>query len=330
MLEKTHCSRVEDVRKLNLWGHDLRDVSIVRRMPLATVLSLSVNEISDLRDFVACPNLQELYLRKNRIEDLTSVALLSVRDGRPDACAAPGRGASPRSRQRSIPFAPRRAGAPAPPHPLAGRQPVCHEPLVPLLCHQRAPAPREARQQRCVRRQRRSRQRRRLRPTHARPARTRARALCLDLADVTEEERERVAAITDPEFLRLKESVRGLTRSGAPETARPPVARPTVLAHRAPSPSRRGIEDVAALAGAPKPHHSSVSLGAGGAGGAGGGGVVGLAGPSAADVAARRREGRPRNAILSAVLMLLPELDAASLELVRSQCEKLAELAEDK
>jgi len=55
------------VRNLNLWGTDLTDVSILSRMLNVEVLSLSVNKISSLRDFAACPKLQELYLRKNEV-----------------------------------------------------------------------------------------------------------------------------------------------------------------------------------------------------------------------------------------------------------------------
>lgn len=38
----------------------------------------SVNKISSLADFEECPNLQELYLRKNCIEDINDLVYLQV------------------------------------------------------------------------------------------------------------------------------------------------------------------------------------------------------------------------------------------------------------
>ena len=40
-------------------------------MPNLEIVSLSVNKIHSLKDFVYCSKLQELYLRKNNIKDLT-------------------------------------------------------------------------------------------------------------------------------------------------------------------------------------------------------------------------------------------------------------------
>lgn len=38
----------------------------------------SVNQISSLADFEECPNLQELYLRKNNIQDINDLVYLQV------------------------------------------------------------------------------------------------------------------------------------------------------------------------------------------------------------------------------------------------------------
>jgi Leucine-rich repeat (LRR) protein len=46
-------------------------------MPNLEVLSLSVNKISTLKDFATCQKLQELYLRKNNITDITEVRYLT-------------------------------------------------------------------------------------------------------------------------------------------------------------------------------------------------------------------------------------------------------------
>lgn len=80
VLGKAKVDSLAAVKSLNLWGNDLYDVSILRRMPNAEVLSLSVNRISSLADFASCSRLAELYLRKNEIADLAQVGYLSVRD----------------------------------------------------------------------------------------------------------------------------------------------------------------------------------------------------------------------------------------------------------
>ncbi|KAK4311679.1 hypothetical protein Pmani_016839 [Petrolisthes manimaculis] len=69
-------SDLHNVRKLNCWGSELSDVSVVRKLSNVEVLSLSVNRICTLADFQHCPNLQELYIRKNNIADINEVLYL--------------------------------------------------------------------------------------------------------------------------------------------------------------------------------------------------------------------------------------------------------------
>lgn len=76
VLSRTRAQDLKSVRKLNCWGSELEDVSIVRKMSHVEVLSLSVNNISTLADFAHCKNLQELYIRKNNIKDLNEVLYL--------------------------------------------------------------------------------------------------------------------------------------------------------------------------------------------------------------------------------------------------------------
>ncbi|KAH8379517.1 hypothetical protein KR009_005407 [Drosophila setifemur] len=64
------------IKKLNCWGSDLSDVSIIKRMRGVEVLALSVNKISTLSPFEDCTKLQELYLRKNNITDINEIAYL--------------------------------------------------------------------------------------------------------------------------------------------------------------------------------------------------------------------------------------------------------------
>lgn len=73
VLSRTRAQDLKSVRKLNCWGSELEDVSIVRKMSHVEVLSLSVNNIHTLADFAYCKNLQELYIRKNNIRDLNEV-----------------------------------------------------------------------------------------------------------------------------------------------------------------------------------------------------------------------------------------------------------------
>ncbi|XP_038116582.1 uncharacterized protein LOC6052234 isoform X5 [Culex quinquefasciatus] len=64
------------IKKLNCWGSELSDVSIIRRMRGVEVLAFSVNRISTLADFENCINLQELYLRKNNLTDIDELMYL--------------------------------------------------------------------------------------------------------------------------------------------------------------------------------------------------------------------------------------------------------------
>ena len=45
-------------------------------MPALEVLSLSVNKINTLKDVAHCPNLTELYLRRNEISNLSELKYL--------------------------------------------------------------------------------------------------------------------------------------------------------------------------------------------------------------------------------------------------------------
>ncbi|GIY51526.1 hypothetical protein CDAR_251701 [Caerostris darwini] len=73
VLARTRAQDLRSVRKLNAWGSELTDVSIVKKLPNVEVLSLSVNAISSLEDFSHCDNLQELYIRKNNIAELAEI-----------------------------------------------------------------------------------------------------------------------------------------------------------------------------------------------------------------------------------------------------------------
>ncbi|XP_044590702.1 cilia- and flagella-associated protein 410 isoform X3 [Cotesia glomerata] len=72
-------SRISDltaVKKLNCWGSELTDVSILRELKKVEVLSLSVNKINSLADFQYCSNLKDLFVRRNNITDLNEICYL--------------------------------------------------------------------------------------------------------------------------------------------------------------------------------------------------------------------------------------------------------------
>ena len=69
-------SDISDIKKLNIWGEDIEDISIISQMTKLTVLSLSANKISDLSPLAHCLNLRELYLRNNYINSFDEISHL--------------------------------------------------------------------------------------------------------------------------------------------------------------------------------------------------------------------------------------------------------------
>ncbi|XP_065331775.1 uncharacterized protein LOC135934160 isoform X2 [Cloeon dipterum] len=76
IIARAKSSDLNSIKKLNCWGNELTDVSLLQRMPNVEVLALSVNKISSLGDFRCCSKLRELYLRKNLISKLNEVCYL--------------------------------------------------------------------------------------------------------------------------------------------------------------------------------------------------------------------------------------------------------------
>ncbi|RNF26616.1 leucine rich repeat protein [Trypanosoma conorhini] len=73
VLQKTKVDNIQRVRKLNVCAAQLSDIGVLRRAINLEVLSLSLNEVSELGVLENCRRLCELYLRKNRVEDLNQV-----------------------------------------------------------------------------------------------------------------------------------------------------------------------------------------------------------------------------------------------------------------
>ena len=55
---------------MNMFDFKIDSIALVREMSNLEIVSLSENRISTLRDLAHCPNIQELYIRKNNIYDL--------------------------------------------------------------------------------------------------------------------------------------------------------------------------------------------------------------------------------------------------------------------
>jgi len=60
-------SDIVEIKKLNIWGEDIEDISILSKMINLEELSLSSNKISSLSSLSNCLNLREIYLRNNNI-----------------------------------------------------------------------------------------------------------------------------------------------------------------------------------------------------------------------------------------------------------------------
>lgn len=73
VIARSKQSDLTAIKKLNCWGAELGDVSLLRRMPNVEVLALSINKIRTLGDFAGCRRLRELYVRKNEISDLHEI-----------------------------------------------------------------------------------------------------------------------------------------------------------------------------------------------------------------------------------------------------------------
>ena len=67
----------DKVKRLNLWGQRLTDISILSECPNLEILSLSYNSVSDITALKHCTALKELYLIKNNISSLKELSNLS-------------------------------------------------------------------------------------------------------------------------------------------------------------------------------------------------------------------------------------------------------------
>ncbi|KAK8892367.1 DNA damage response, detection of DNA damage [Tritrichomonas musculus] len=73
MIQQRTKQKLSEVKNLNMWGYDLTDVSIVKKMPNLEVISLSLNHISSLLFFKDCKHLRDLFLRHNLISNFSEL-----------------------------------------------------------------------------------------------------------------------------------------------------------------------------------------------------------------------------------------------------------------
>ena len=74
--QKAKCHNFKYVERLNLWGLNIGDVSIVSQLNNLKVISLTMNSITTLKPFGECKKIEEIYLRKNFIADLSEIYYL--------------------------------------------------------------------------------------------------------------------------------------------------------------------------------------------------------------------------------------------------------------
>lgn len=77
VLQKSKVDDIHRIQKLNICAAQLQDIGVLRHASGLEVLSMSLNEISELGAISNCRRLTELYLRKNYIRDINQVLHLS-------------------------------------------------------------------------------------------------------------------------------------------------------------------------------------------------------------------------------------------------------------
>lgn len=77
VLQKSKVDDIRRIQKLNICAAQLQDIGVLRQATNLEVLSMSLNEVSELGAISNCRRLTELYLRKNYIRDINQVLHLS-------------------------------------------------------------------------------------------------------------------------------------------------------------------------------------------------------------------------------------------------------------
>lgn len=74
--QKAKCHNFKFIDKLNFWGSSLGDITIISELKNLKVLSLTMNKITTLQPLASCEKLEEIYMRKNLIPNLSEVTHL--------------------------------------------------------------------------------------------------------------------------------------------------------------------------------------------------------------------------------------------------------------
>jgi Leucine-rich repeat (LRR) protein len=73
ILNRCKVNSLESVKSLQCWGMKFNDVSILNNAVNLEVLNLSCNNISSLKQIESCKSLRQVYLRKNKISDISEL-----------------------------------------------------------------------------------------------------------------------------------------------------------------------------------------------------------------------------------------------------------------
>ncbi|CAG9582686.1 conserved hypothetical protein [Leishmania major strain Friedlin] len=77
VLQRSKTDDIRRVQKLNVCASQIQDIGVLRQAVALEVLSMSLNDISELGALSNCRRLAEVYLRKNQIRDINQVLHLS-------------------------------------------------------------------------------------------------------------------------------------------------------------------------------------------------------------------------------------------------------------
>ncbi|KAG5466913.1 hypothetical protein LSCM1_01090 [Leishmania martiniquensis] len=77
VLQKSKTDDIRRVQKLNVCASQIQDIGVLRQAVVLEVLSMSLNEISEIGALSNCRRLAEVYLRRNQIRDINQVLHLS-------------------------------------------------------------------------------------------------------------------------------------------------------------------------------------------------------------------------------------------------------------
>lgn len=75
--ERTKFRNLQEIRKIDLWGYQLSDITLISNLKNIEIASLSNNKINSLQPFKNCTQLHALFLRNNQISDFEELNFLS-------------------------------------------------------------------------------------------------------------------------------------------------------------------------------------------------------------------------------------------------------------